>query len=182
MKKIIFILALFPFLLALRCVEDDAPCGGFTEIEKPDLITIENSQPVYNMNDVLWLSSTVDRFQTINESNTTVDLFAKDEKLSYYIELIKLSAFNDFNYIFLNQNSTIIEQGEALFNTIILVKDGEQYKSKIGIKLLESGTYTLKITNISSYHVEPVGCNYTVFAMYTDFNGIESNTFTFEVE
>lgn len=182
MKKIIFILALFPFLLAMRCVEDDAPCGSFTEIEKPDLITIENSQSTYNVDDVLWVSSTVDRFQTIPESNTTIDLFVKDEKLSYYIELIKLSAFNDFNYIFLNENSTIIEQGEALSNTIILVKDGEQYKSKIGIKLLESGSYTLKITNVSSYFVEPVGCNYSVFSMFTDFDGIESNTFAFEVE
>lgn len=182
MKKIVFLLALFPFLLAMRCVEDDAPCGEFTEIEKPDLITVENSQTVYDVNDVLWLSSTVDRFQIIPESNTTVDLFAKDDKLSYYIELIKLSAFTDFNYIFLNENSTIIEQGEALSNTIILVKDGEQYKSKIGIKLLETGSYTLKITNVSSHLVEPVGCNYAIFSMFTDFNGIESNTFAFEVE
>lgn len=181
MKKIIFILALFPFLVAMRCVEDDAPCGNFTEIEKFDLITIENNQTVYNVDDVLWLSSTVDRFQTLPDSSTTIDLFTKDEKLSYYIELIKFPV-NDFNYIFLNENSTIIEQGQALSNTIILVKDGEQYKSKIGIKLLESGTYTLKITNVSSYLIEPVGCNYTVFSMFTDFDGIESNTFTFEVQ
>lgn len=181
MKKTIFLLALFPFLLAMRCVEDDSPCGSLTEIEKSDLITIENSQTVYTIDDVLWLSSTVDRFQSLPDSSTTIDLFESYEKLSYYIELIKLPA-NDFNYIFLNQNSTIIEQGEALSNTIILVKDGEQYKSKIGIKLLESGSYTLKITNVSSYLIEPVGCNYTVFSMFTDFNGIESNTFTFEVQ
>lgn len=181
MKKIILLLCVVPLLIAMQC-DDDVPCGTLIEFEKNDLIALENQQATYEVGDTLWISSTVNRFQTNPNTNSTLDLFELDEKLAYYIEIKKASAFNEFNYINLNENSTIVEEGESLFNTIILVKEGEGFRSKIGIKLLETGTFTVKVHNVASYSPERQGCNFTVISMVTDFDGIENNLFTFDVE
>ncbi len=181
MKKVILLLSIVPFLIAFQC-EDDSFCGNLVEFERKDLITIENQKPSYDLGDTLWLTSTVNRLQSNSNSNTTVDLFQSDEKIAYYIEFKKTSLFNDFFYINLNENSTIVEKGEILFNTIILLKEGEEFKSKIGIKLLETGTYTLTVYNIASYNPNRTDCNFTSFSMITDFVGVEDNSFTFDVE
>ena len=181
MKKIILLLSIIPFLIAFQC-DDDSKCGNFVEFENPDLITIDNPQEIYQLGDTLWLSSRVDRFQTNTNSNTVIDLYELDERLSYYIELKKASAFNGFNYINLNENSTVIDAGGAFYTTFILLKETDQFVSRTGIKLLESGSYTLNIYNVSSYNHERQGCNFTVISMLTNFAGLESNSFTFEVE
>ena len=52
----------------------------------------------------------------------------------------------------------------------------------MGIKLLESGIYTINLYNVTSYSPDRIGCNFTTYSMLTDFSGIESNSFIFEVE
>lgn len=180
MKKIALILFLFPFLLATQCDEDDRPCGRYVEWQKPNLISIENQQTTYTVGDVLWLSAIVDRNQ--DNGNATIDLFAFDTKLSYYIDLKKSSVYNTFFYLYLNDNTSVVEQGEAESNTVILTPENDTFKSKFGIKLLESGTYTLTVYNIASYNPNQVGCNFTRHSLVTDFSELESNTFTFEVQ
>jgi len=180
MKKIGILLFMFPFLIATQCDEDDRPCGNYLELQKPNLISIENLQPAYAVGDVLWLSSTVDR--NLNNGNTTIDLFAFDTKLSYYIDLQKSSAYNNYFYLYLNENTSVVEQGEAESNTVILTPDNDTFKSKFGIKLLESGTYTLTVYNIASYNPNRVGCNFTTHSLVTDFSELESNTFSFAVQ
>jgi hypothetical protein len=181
MKKVILLLSIVPFLISFQC-EDDSFCGNLVEFERQDLITIENQQPSYDLGDTLWLISTVNRLQTNSNSNTTIDLFQSDEKLAYYIDLKKTSLFNDFFYINLNNNSTTLEKGEFSFNNVILIKEGEEFKSKIGIKLLEPGSYTLTIYNIASYNPSRNNCNFTSYSMVTDFVDFEGNMFTFDVE
>ncbi len=182
MKKIFLLLALSPFLLAMQCGEDDSPCGKFIEFEKPDLVTIENQQTTYSVGDVLWLSASVDRIQTNPVTNSTYDLFQSDEKLLYYVDFRKASNYNGYYQLYLNENTTVVEHGEINWNNIILVKSGEQFKSKIGIKLLEPGSYTLYFYNVASYNPERMGCNFTVYSMISNFDGMDGGMFSFEVE
>ncbi len=182
MKKIFLLLAMIPFLFAFQCDPEPEPCGEFNEFEKPDLVTIDNLQTTYQVGDLIWLSSTVDRFQVNPITETTYDLFSSDEKLAYYLEFSKTSLYNGSNFLNLNENTTIVEEGELDWNTIILTKNNEQYKSKIGIKLLETGNYSIRLYNVSSFNRDRIGCNYTTYSMLTDFNGMESKVFTFEVE
>lgn len=182
MKKIIFLIALSPFLFAFQCDPEPEPCGEFIEFEKPDLITIDNQQTVYQVGDILWLTATVDRNQVNPITEATYDLFSSDEKLAYYLEFSKTSLYNGSNFLYLNENTTIVEAGELDWNTIILTKQNEQYKSKIGIKLLETGTYSLFLYNVSSFNRDRIGCNYITYIMNTDFSGMDSKVFTFTVE
>lgn len=179
MKKILLLLVLCPILLATQCDPDDAPCGRLIEMQKNDLISIENHPAEYNLNDVLWLNASVDRNQ--QTSNSTFDLFEFNDKLAYYVELKKESVYNQNNFLLLNEQTTIVNQGESDGNTFILTKDGNSFKNRIGIKLLESGNYTLTIYNIGSHIPNRTDCNFTSFSILTDFNEMDSNTFSFVV-
>ncbi|KQS53344.1 MAG: hypothetical protein KAF41_10855 [Flavobacterium sp.] len=179
MKKLILLLATFPFLLATQCDPDDSPCGRFIEIHKDDLITIENRQAEYSLNDVLWLTASVDRNQETSDSN--IDLFELDHKLYYDVVLKKESAYIEYNYLTLSTRTTVIAQGESERNFFILIRDGNSFKNRIGIRLLESGNYTLTINNIRSYKSYNGNCNFTTFSILTDFNEMDSNSFSFVV-
>ncbi|MEZ0006775.1 hypothetical protein ABH942_002152 [Flavobacterium sp. 28YEA47A] len=179
MKKILLLLALCPILLATQCDPDDAPCGRLIEMQKDDLITIENLHTEYSLNDVLWLNASVDRNQ--QTSNSTFDLFEFNDKLGYYVELKKESVYNQNNFLFLSEQTTVIAQGESDGNTFILTKDGNSFKNRIGIKLLEPGNYRLTIYNLGSYLPYRTDCNFTSFSISTDFNEMDSNTFSFTV-
>lgn len=181
-KKIILLLSLIPFLFAFQCDPEPEPCGDYIEFYKPDLITIENEQLTYTVGDVLWLSSIVNRTQVNPNTGNSIDLFESDEKLAYYIDFRKNSYYNGYYPIYLNENTTVVESGAVNWNNIILTKEGEQFKSKMGIKLLESGIYTINLYNVASYNPNRVGCNFTSYSMVTDFSGMDSNLFTFEVE
>ena len=183
MKKLVILFTLIPFLLAFECDSDSDSCGTFFEFEKSNLVTIENLQETYAVGDVLWFSSTVvDRNQINSNTCNSIDLFASDDKLSYSIEFRKASIYNGFDPIFLNENTTIVEVGAIDYNTIILVKEGEQFKSRIGIKLLEPGSFTIYLYNVSSFDPLQIGCNYTHYSMVTDFSGLNSREFAFMVE
>lgn len=182
MKKIVLLLAMIPFLFAFQCDPEPDPCGNYIEFEKSNLVTIENPQITYAVGDVLWLSSTVDRNQINSNTGDSVDLFESDEKLSYYVDLIKNSNYNGYYQIYLNENTTLVESGEVNSNNIILTKEGEQFKSKMGIKLLEPGIYTINLYNVASYNPDRIGCNFTTYSMVTDFSEMDSNSFSFEVE
>jgi len=181
MKKIVLLIVLIPFIFAFQCDSETEPCGNFVEFQKPDLVTIENPQETYELGDVLWLTSEVDRNQFSTETGASIDLFQSNNQLYYYIDLQKSSAYNGYFYLYLNENTTIIEHGEMESNNVILVQEGNYFKSKIGIKLLEPGTYSINIYNIASFNPNQVGCNFTAYSMITDFNGLDSNLFTFEV-
>jgi hypothetical protein len=182
MKKLILLLALSPFLVAFQCDPEPDPCGNYIEFDKPNLVTVENPQATYVVGDVLWLSSTVNRTQVNPNTGNSIDLFESDDKLSYYIDLRKDSNYNGYYQIYLNENTTVVESGEVNWNNIILTKEGEQFKSKMGIKLLESGIYTINLYNVASYNPDRIGCNFTTYSMVTDFSEMDSNSFIFEVE
>lgn len=180
MNKLILLLTVFPLLLATQCEPDDQPCGKFVEMQIPELIAIENPQQQFSVTDTLWLNATVSRSQQLE--NTPFDLFEFDETLSYYIEVVKESPFNSNNYIHLTQQAMVVASGEALDNIFILTKAGDTYHSRIGIKLLEPGNYTMKVYNINSHNHYRPDCNFTSFSIATDFDGLNSNTFSFAVE
>jgi len=182
MKKIVLLFACVPFLLAMQCDPEPDPCGNYIEFEKSNLVTIENPQETYAVGDVLWLSSIVDRNQINSNTGDSVDLFESDEKLSYYVDFRKESNYNGYYPIYLNESTTVVESGEVNWNNIILTKESEQFKSKMGIKLLETGIYTINLYNVASYNPDRIGCNFTTYSMVTDFSGMDSNLFIFEVE
>lgn len=180
MKKTILLLLIAPLLLAMQCDPDEEPCGKLIQTQKNDLITIENLQTSYNLNDVIWLNASIDQEQQIG--NITYNLFETDEKLAYVVELTKQSVYNPNNYLSLNEQTTIVDKGEVEGNNFILTKEGNRFQNRIGIRLLETGTYTLALYNIASYNWYRPDCNFTAFSFETDFNEIESGSVTFTVE
>jgi hypothetical protein len=162
MKKSVLVLLICPLLFAMQCDPDDEPCGNLVELEKRDLITVENLQAEYQLNDTLWLNSTVDINQ---QSSSAIDLFEFDEELSFYIELKKASVYNPNNYLYLNEETTVIDKGRAIENNFILTKENNTFKNRIGIKLLEPGNYSLTIYNIASYKPSGTDCNFTSFLL-----------------
>jgi len=179
MKKLLIVLLLCPLLFAMQCDPDEEPCGNLVEFEKKDLINIENLQAKYQLNDILWLNSTVDRNQ---QSSSALDLFEFDDELSFYIELKKASVYNPNNYLYLNEQTTVVDQGKAVENNFILTKENNTFKNRIGIKLLEPGNYSLTIYNIGSYKPNRTDCNFTSLSIVTDFYSIESSSISFTVE
>lgn len=167
-------------LLAMQCDPEDEPCGNWINTQKNDLISIENLQTNYNLNDVIWLNASIARNEQL--AGVVYNLFETDEKFAYWIDLKKESVYNPNNYLSLNEQTTIVDKGEANSNQFILTKEGDSFSSRTGIRLLEPGTYTLSVYLIGSYNLTRSNCNFTAFSIETDFAEMESGSVSFTVE
>ena len=178
MKKVLSIFVTSLFLLAFTCESDNGNC----DIEplratQANLVTLENLQPEYEVGDILWITSELDRFFELTENDTTVDLFEYGE-LQYHFNLDKLSAFDSSEFLCVNENTLEIDKGEHLSdldcNHIKYVKEEDRFISRVGIKLLEAGNYTLAIKEIQNLNEE---CNFDGIILTTPFELV-----TFEVK
>lgn len=76
MKKIVLVFFISHLFLAFQCGTEE-PCSAKIIVKfKPQLITIENLQPIYNVGDIIWFNSTLERIQNFENPNETIDLYS----------------------------------------------------------------------------------------------------------
>jgi len=150
MKKLTFLLFI-PLLCAMTC--DDDPCDdNVNYIINYDLVKVENNQKNYSIGDTLWLDAVVSRNQILqNSSQSSHDLFIKNETLSYNLNMFKSSNLGTDYQVYIDSDNLISIKGNAINNYFTLVKEDDTFVNKTGIKLTESGSFRINVNDISSY-------------------------------
>lgn len=183
MKKIIIlILIVSPLFMAFQC-EPPEPCSpSILQKNKPNLINIENLQTSYNLGDIIWLNSNLDRNQVFENSTETIDLFNYPLDYAYSIQFNKSSVYNPSIYLCVDENTSEITNGSIKnCNLLVYEKVGDVLKSRVGIKLLETGSYELSVYNISTFRETGLTCGDTALDIHTTFNN-NQQLITFTVQ
>ena len=135
--------------------EEDGDYESF-EVQKDHLITIENDQNVYQLDDTIYINTLVNNNQvSVDEKNIFVTDFTdldNDPYINYNIVLYKETNFGTLAKIEVTNDNIIVTEGlvQNVYDEIIEVKssyNGTNFKSRFGIKLLETGTYYLASPN-----------------------------------
>lgn len=182
MKKLSLLLLLIP-LLAFQC-EPGEPCfPTFKRMSKPNLITIENLQTTYNLGDIIWFNSTLDRYQNFENPNETIDLLSYPLEYAWGVQFYRASVYNSEIYLCLDGNTTEITNGSInSCNLFEYEKIGDVLKSRVGIKLLETGVYKLDIYQISTFRESGLNCDDNGLDINTTFSNNNQQTINFTVE
>jgi hypothetical protein len=183
MKKITaFVLLVAPFLMATQC--DTETCSPkISKKFKENLITVENLQNTYNVGDIMWLSSDLDRNQTFENPTETIDLFSYPLDLEYGVQFYKLSVYNPEIYLCLDESTTEFTAGYLNdCNLFVYEKNGDHLKSRFGIKLLEAGNYKIVIYNIASFRDTGLNCDDTAIDINTTFSNNNEQLISFTVQ
>lgn len=149
-SKLILVIFVIPFLFAFQCDDDDLP---HIAIHNLDLVSIENNQSLFSVGDYIYITTTIDNRQISNEGET---VFLKD-----FLELGSSSI--DFSLVLKKQNTdgtmeeVIIEEVQELEGSVSYGNEipimnisntydetSDTFHSKIGVRLLDEGTYSLK--------------------------------------
>jgi hypothetical protein len=186
MRKLLLLFLLLPIFLAFQC-EPGEPCTAkITQKSKPNLITIENLQATYNVGDIIWLNSTLEKNQNFDNPNETIDLFSYPLEYALGIQFYKSSIYNPEIYLCLNSTTTEIDQGtlnETLgCNLFVYEKIGDELKCRIGVKLLETGNYKLSIYNISTFRETGLNCGDKGLDIFTTFSNNNQQEINFTVQ
>jgi len=139
---------------SLCCPEEDDYFPATITIENDSLISIENNQIVYNVDDSIYIRTEIaNQQETIEGSQVILSDYdyaeVNQSRMTLSMSLYKLTAFNTVVKIPLLEEHIEIIEGDVYFNgnqeisdiNILSIYNGEDYKSMIGIKLLEAGTY-----------------------------------------
>jgi hypothetical protein len=183
MKKItFFVLLIAPFLMAMQC--EPEPCTPkITQKFKENLITVENLQNTYNVGDILWLSSDLERNQNFTNPTETIDLFSFDMDLGFGLQFYKSSVYNPEIYLCLDETTTEITNGSLNnCNFFVYEKNGDTLKSRVGIKLLETGNYRIAIYNIASFRELGLKCEDSAIDINTTFSNNNEQLISFTVQ
>lgn len=186
MKKIILVVFICHLFLAFQCGIEE-PCLAKIIVKyKPQLITIENLQPIYNVGDIIWFNSTLERFQNFENSNETFDLYSYPLDYAFGLQFIKSSIYNPEISLCLNSTTTELSTGnlnETLgCNLCVYEKIGNELKCRIGVKLLEPGNYKISVFNISTFKETGLSCKDKGLSINTTFSNTNQQEITFTVE
>jgi len=139
------------------------------------IITIDNNQNAFSVNDFIFIDTTIFNDQ-ISETGEIIQLSDYDYgeiNQSFYISHLSLYKLTDFGTVvkipLLEEHINVID-GEVTLGahtdgTTITVKsffDGSQYRSKIGIQLLEAGNYYITDAFNNSGNVIITGGDYNL--------------------
>ncbi len=185
MKKIFLSLLIIP-LLAFQC-EPGEPCQAtIKQKTKPNLITIENLQSTYNVGDIIWFNSTLESIQNFESPTETIDLFSYELDFAWGVQFYKTSVYNPEIFLCLNSITTEITDGslnETMgCNLFVYEKRNNEFKSRVGIKLLETGNYKLSIYSISNFRETGLNCDDKGLDIRTTFSNNDQQTINFTVE
>lgn len=182
MKKLKF-LFFIPLLCAMQCEPND-PCGNRPPdnyVINDNLIAIENNSGIFQVGDTLWMNTVINKNQIDINSSKNLNLFNFDDKLYFEINLYKMSSYNQNLLIYLNQDHVVADKGEVQFNSFILVKEGDNYVNRVGIKLLESGSFKIQNSYINSYR-QTYDCSIHTNIASKIINADTDNFYTIVVE
>lgn len=186
MKKTLLLLLIAPLFLAFQCEPGDPCYPKITQKSKPNLITIENLQPTYNVGDIIWLNSTLERIQNFENPSETIDLFSFPLDYAFGIQFYKSSVYNPEIFLCLNSTTTEIDFGilneNFGCNLFVFEKIGNELKIRIGVKLLETGNYKLSVYNISTFKESGLSCNDKGLDINTTFSNNNQQEINFTVQ
>ena len=186
MKKTLLLLLIAPLFLAFQCEPGDPCSAKITQKSKSNLITIENLQPTYNVGDIIWFNSTLERIQNFENPSETIDLFSFPLDYAFGIQFYKSSVYNPEIFLCLNSTTTEISLGnlnETLgCNLFVYEKFGNELKCRIGIKLLETGNYKMSIYNISTFRETGLNCGDNGLDINTTFSNNNQQEISFIVQ
>ncbi|RZT00120.1 hypothetical protein [Aquimarina brevivitae] len=126
-----------------------------------DIITVENETTEFALDESIYVITTVnDQQTTTNEKNITLSEFTYGEDFENFyhtLALYKKTGFGTLSKINLTENAIEVLEGEVSVSQGNLFVQNfyrdSAFRSKIGIKLLESGDYVLSsadYTNINN--------------------------------
>jgi len=178
MKKLTFLLFI-PLFCATTC--DDDPCENNVKyITNHDLIKVEENETIYNIGDTLWLNTTVSRIQMLQNGQSTYDLFNENQTFAYYLSMFKNSNLGNDYQVYLSSENLISIKGNAESNYFTLVKENDNFVNRTGIKLVESGSFNINVSDISSYGSG--GCNFSTQIQTKILNSDEYGNYNFNVQ
>lgn len=182
MKKLKFLLFI-PFLCAMQCDGED-PCGNpppSNYVVNNTIISVENNATTFHVGDTIWINSVLNRNQSDVNTSHNLDLFDFDAKLSFNVNLLKTSSYNQDFSIVLNANHVVSDKGEVIANSFIMVQEGDNFVNRTGIKLLETGTFKINCFQIYSYR-DNYDCTTRTDIGTTIMNADNENYYNFIVE
>lgn len=151
MKPFSLILMLLFSLCASLCCPDEEDFNAITQyVNNDEIISIENNLTLFNVGDIIFIETEINNQQVTTDG---LDILLSDCTYSeigqsqafYQLKLYKETAFNTVVEIPLNSESIEIIEGDVRLNNtlieVISLYDGNNFKSKFGIRLLESGTF-----------------------------------------
>ena len=156
-----YLLPTYLLLISVNsCGNDEFSTDKFI-VEKDAIISVENNTEIFNLNDTVFIETTVENQQTAtnNENITLNTLFFQDLpetiKLRHNINLYKVSEFGELIAIPINDEFIDIVEGDVITNIgfapsiqVISTYNGTNFKSKFGIQLKERGTFFLSSERI----------------------------------
>ena len=142
-----FLLAIFGiiFLSSTTC-ENDYNDINVKNLYIPNLIEIE-TQPSYNVNDILYINSYFSRYLPEDGYSTLLDIYKTtgSDRYCFRFSLEKKSAYNTWSNLDVN-TSLIIDKGEFQYGAICVLNNvTNKYEFRAGIPLLEAGQYRISI-------------------------------------
>ena len=175
--NLIFTIFSLPLLLAFQC--EDQIDTIKDSVEELNLINIEDNRSTFSVGDYIIINTEISNKQiTIDDKEISLSeyLFNKSNPLYYYLILHKLSEDDTYEEVIIGETMEIIGGVNSSetnpYISIINFFDNEKnvFSSKIGIKLMDSGTYLLggNIINTNSNDGK------IVFDLY---NGIDREVF-----
>ncbi|WP_396601245.1 hypothetical protein [Algibacter sp. R77976] len=141
----------------LCCPEEDDYNYEYFEVLNDTIISIENDETVFQLNDTIFINTLIKNSQTTVDNETIIlsDLLDLDADPILYNNLIlyKETSFGTLAKIAVTNSNIIILDGLAdnTYDELIEVKNmynSVNFSSKFGIKLLETGTYYLGTPNL----------------------------------
>jgi hypothetical protein len=91
--------------------------------------------------------------------------------------------YNPEIYLCLDENTTEITNGSlSNCNLFVYEKVGNNLKSRVGIKLLETGNYKISIYNIASFRESGLNCNDKAIDINTTFSNNNEQMISFTVQ
>lgn len=156
MKKILnYVTAFLSLIVLSSCGEPDEIVMGSKTITIDNAIQIE-AKSSYQLNDVLYVNATFSRYLQEKGFVTLLDIYKSTSSDEYYFHfyLEKKSAYGTWSTIDLGEN-LILEKGKLnnyYGNSALCILDQvtNLYEFRVGIPLLEKGTYRLNISNTIS--------------------------------
>ncbi|GGI57449.1 hypothetical protein GCM10011444_17580 [Winogradskyella haliclonae] len=141
----------FSLCASLCCPEEDS-ISQTLFVENDNLISVDNNQTSFNVGDSVFIETIIEDNQvTIENTNINLSDFTYAEiaesRAFHQLILYKETAFQSVVEIPLNENSINITEGDVRLNNqlieVISIYDGNSFRSKFSIQLLESGVYYL---------------------------------------
>lgn len=171
------------------CGDDDSDFINYTSVI-PDLITIQDNQAQFQVNDTIYFTVQVPKNLTTIENENIDILEVTDTEIGYsYFSLFKQTNFDNPSPVLLSDNEIFSTSGlVSIFDETLSIElnlQDEEYAATIGIVLKEEGDYFFGKTSNSSpnLYITFSGQEFTSVTVKTSFlGGNEENQYTFSVK